>query len=636
MHKRLLLAAFFFTLLSSEVWAAKEIKYPISEIPAELRKNAKAVVRLEKREFEVKSDNRATEKITLVISILNENGLEVADFYEYYNRYIQLSHISASVYDENGEFLHRIKQDDILDISATSGGTVYDDNRVKVFDPKTKEYPFTVEYNYEKEYNGIFMFPTWLLLKDYNISVEKAEFKVISPNEKDIRVKQANFDQNPVITTVDEKVVRTWEVSDFVARQEEPFSASVAEYTPVIRLAPNFIKFGGVSEDFASWKDLGLFISDLNKGRCELTDETIEKLKDLTKDAKSETEKVRLIYEYMQGKTRYVSIQEGIGGWQPIPAEDVDRLGYGDCKALSNYMKALLGGVGIEAYYTLVSAGSNALQMDAAFPCNQFNHAILCVPMQADTLWLECTSQHEPCGFIGTFTDDRPVLLIDNDGGKVVRTKSYSASENRKDSHLDVVLGEDGNAMVDVDAKYVGIQYERIFPIFQMDEKDQKRYLTNRIDIPNFLLQSFQHGEFKEQIPYATEKLHLDLPNYGSRIGNRMIVSLNVMNKQNTIPIECPNRESEVVIRRPMMEVDTIVFRIPSGYQVEKIPESVSLSSPFGTYLASATTTEDTIVYTREFSVEQGHYSPESYADLRTFIQEISKADLMKCMLVKK
>ncbi len=338
----------------------------------------------------------------------------------------------------------------------------------------------------------------------------------------------------------------------------------------------------------------------------------------------------------MQRKTRYVSIQEGIGGWQPIPAEDVDRLGYGDCKALSNYMKALLGGIGIDAYYTLVSAGSNALQMDAAFPCNQFNHAILCVPMETDTLWLECTSQHEPCGFIGTFTDDRSVLLIDNDGGKVVRTKSYSAAENRKDSRLEVTLDEDGNAMVDVNAKYVGIQYDRISPLFQMDEKDQKRYLTNRIDIPNFMLQSFQHADFKERIPYATEELHLDLPNYGSRIGNRMIVSLNVMNKQNSIPIECPNRESDVVIRRPMAEVDTIVFKIPAGYQVEKVPEPVTLSSQFGTYTASALTTEDSIIYTREFNIDRGHYISDTYADLRKFIQDIGKADLMKCMLVKK
>lgn len=636
MQKRSLLVTLLCLLFINAVWAAKEIKYPISEIPVELKENAKAVVRLERREFELKSDNKATEKVTLVISILNENGLDVAHFSEFYNRFIQMGHISASVYDENGQFMHRIKQEDILDISATSGGTVYDDNRVKIFDPKTKDYPFTVEYNYEREYNGIFIFPTWLLLKDYNISVEKAEFRVISPNEKDIRIKQANLDQKPVITTEDDKVVRTWEISGMKAWEPEPFSDNVVEYTPVIRLAPSKINFGGVNEEFASWNDFGLFIAELSKGRDELPAETIAKLQDLTKDASSDFEKIQRVYAYMQGKTRYVSIQEGIGGWQPIPAEDVDRLGYGDCKALSNYMKSLLGGIGIKAYYTLVSAGSSALKMDSAFPCNQFNHAILCVPMQADTLWLECTSQHIPCGYISTFTDDRSVLLIDDNGGKVVRTKSYTATENRKDSHLNVMLDEAGNATVDVNARYVGVQYDRISPLFQMDQKDQKRYLTNRIDIPNFTLQSFQHAEFKDRVPYATENLHLDLPNYGSRIGNRMIVSLNVMNKQNSIPIECPNRESDVVIRRPMMEVDTIVFKIPEGYQVEKVPGSISLSNQFGTYTANATTMDNRIIYTREFKIDQGHYLPETYGELKGFIQEIGKADLMKCMLIKR
>jgi hypothetical protein len=51
--------------------------------------------------------------------------------------------------------------------------------------------------------------------------------------------------------------------------------------------------------------------------------------------------KAKLIYDYVQQKSRYVSIQVGIGGWKPMDASDVDRLGYGDCKGLTNYTKAL-------------------------------------------------------------------------------------------------------------------------------------------------------------------------------------------------------------------------------------------------------------------------------------------------------
>ncbi len=55
----------------------------------------------------------------------------------------------------------------------------------------------------------------------------------------------------------------------------------------------------------------------------------------------------------MQDKTRYISVQIGIGGWKPMLADDVNKLGYGDCKGLTNYTKALLEAVDVPSYYTL-------------------------------------------------------------------------------------------------------------------------------------------------------------------------------------------------------------------------------------------------------------------------------------------
>jgi len=67
-----------------------------------------------------------------------------------------------------------------------------------------------------------------------------------------------------------------------------------------------------------------------------LPETTKQKVTELTKNAKSREEKARLLYEYVQNKTRYISIQLGIGGFQPFEARVVDETGYGDCKALSN------------------------------------------------------------------------------------------------------------------------------------------------------------------------------------------------------------------------------------------------------------------------------------------------------------
>ena len=67
----------------------------------------------------------------------------------------------------------------------------------------------------------------------------------------------------------------------------------------------------------------------------------------------NDTDKISALYKYMQDKVRYVSVQVGIGGWQPIEAETVDRLSCGDCKALANYMESLLDVAGIKTIILL-------------------------------------------------------------------------------------------------------------------------------------------------------------------------------------------------------------------------------------------------------------------------------------------
>jgi hypothetical protein len=230
-----------------------------------------------------------------------------------------------------------------------------------------------------------------------------------------------------------------------------------------------------------SWDNYAKWIISLNTGRDVLPESTKKHIHELTANAKTTEEKVRLLYEYLQSKTRYVGIQLGIGGYQPFEASVVDQTGYGDCKALSNYMVSMLKEVGISANYTLIKGGAGESDIDVSFPSSQFNHVIVAVPGKADTLWLECTSQTNPFGYLGDFTGDRHALMITNDGGKIVKTPSYTATDNTQSRTAEVFVQPTGDAKAKIKTTYCGLQYENgeLSRVVNTQYDEQKKYPKN-------------------------------------------------------------------------------------------------------------------------------------------------------------
>src|SRR5205814_5085379 len=91
---------------------------------------------------------------------------------------------------------------------------------------------------------------------------------------------------------------------------------------------------------------------------------------------------------------------------------------------------------------------------------HQINHVIFSVPNEKDTLWLECTSQTNPFGYQGSFTEDRWALMITDSGGKLVRTLNYSPEQNQQSRNAEVILEPTGNAKAKISTTFTGIQYE--------------------------------------------------------------------------------------------------------------------------------------------------------------------------------
>ncbi len=345
-------------------------------------------------------------------------------------------------------------------------------------------------------------------------------------------------------------------------------------------------------------------------------------------------EKAKVLYEFVQSKTRYVSIQKGIGGQQPFPATMVDQVGYGDCKALSNYMVSLLKVAGIKGYYTLVYADDDNEDFPTDFVTDNFNHIIVSVPNGQDTLWLECTSQQIPFGYLGEMTADRKALMITEKGGALVNTQRYPADVNTQVRTADVKLEMTGDAKAKVKTTYAGLQFSGHFLSSSSD--DQKKWLRNTISIPTFDLNNYNIAVTKARIPSAVVNVDLTLARFASVSGKRIFITPNLMNRSKFIPEENRKRKNAIVLSEGWVDYDTIRYQLPEGIYPEYLPEPVTIKSKFGQYEAKFEMRENELIYTRMMRKNKGEYPAESYQELTDFYKGVSKADNTRVVFLNK
>jgi transglutaminase-like putative cysteine protease len=631
----------FFTLIFSlfiQYANAADPKYPVSAISANLREGVDVVVRQERTTFTIISKSQATLTVYEVYTILNERGKRYASEVIGYDKLVKVNYFKATAYDAVGNVIKKLKNSEIYDQSAYDGFSLYSDNRLKAAEMSQGTYPYTVEFEYELEYKYLFQIPTFTILAAEKVAVEKSSYTLHFPFNLAPRYKALNIHQDPVISDLNGIKTVSWNFENVKPLTFEPYGPFKSQLIPHILAAPSQFSYEGYEGMMNSWDQFGKWIGSLNKGRDVLPEETRHKIKALTASLNSREEKVKAVYQYLQDKTRYVSIQLGIGGFQPFEATVVDKTGYGDCKALSNYAVAMLEVAGIKANYTLINAGEHEPGMITDFPSSQFNHVIVAVPSERDTLWLECTSQVNPFGYLGRFTGDRRALMITEDGAKIIKTPTYTASQNTQIRVAEVQIDKQGNAKAKVKTVYAGLQYENdhLNSVLGDRPEDQKKWIQNNTQIPSFDINSFSMENRKDKLPSAAVEFNLTLNRFATVSGKRIFVTPNLMNRSTFVPEKITERKTNVVRRMAYTDIDTIRYALPEDIYPEFLPEPVRMKSVFGEYESSFKIDQGSLLYVRKVKMNKGEYPADSYNQLIDFYKGMNKADNIKMVFISK
>ncbi|MDR0798172.1 MAG: DUF3857 domain-containing protein [Dysgonamonadaceae bacterium] len=609
--------------------SAKGQNYPVSAIPEDLKKEAQAVVRESSESFTQQDEYTGIYKVKYVITILNEKGKSFSNWIVSEGDFTELKNFSGEVFDATGKSIKKIGKKDLTTMAWSSNLATNDKKTFYQYHAPT--YPYTVKYEFEVKFkNGILFYPSFDPVPSYHVALENAEYILQAPAGQIVRYKNQGTDIQPEKNTAANSY--TWKLNHVEAISYEDHAPN--DLFPIVYIAPEKFCVEKACGSMATWETYGRWEAELLKGRNALPQSTKEKVLELTKNVSGKREKAKLLYEYMQKNTHYVSIQLGIGGWQPMKAEEVAQTGFGDCKALSNYMQSLLDVVDIPSYYLVISSQKKRFFPD--FPSfSQANHAIVMLPLETDTVFLECTSQDFPFGYISRL-EGHDALAIGAEKSFFYTLPKDRPHENAEINRVHIQLDQQGNGHLEVHSLLKNREFERLFYALKgANAKEENDALAALVQVHKPKISNIRKKEILEQRPQLDVRFTVDCEDFANQTGSRVLIPINPARTSLKGLLSGSSRKYDIVMQSTKYQTDTISIQIPEGYIVEAKPKPVEFESEYGSFKSEITENDGELTYIQTLEIKQGKYPASAFEEMKKFYNRIESLQNGKIGFVK-
>lgn len=609
--------------------------YGANTIPDDLTRGANAVVRHYAMEYDLKSKTSATEKHTIVVTILGQGGEDAAELYIFTDDIRGLKSFSGEILDRTGFTLRKIKRSD-LKISELSSGLA-DDSKVYYYEPHVPSYPYTVKYTYEISHRGgIIFFPTFVPVTLPDMSLEEASYTLRVPAGSRIHTRNVNTDIRPEKSSGAGQDTYVWSAANLRPIVTEPYGRTFGKLMPSVYVNPHEFSYNGTDGIMDTWENYAKWQWCLLEKRQTLPPALRDEIARMTAGASTDMEKIRILYDYLAATTRYVSIQIGIGGLQPMTAEQVYNRKFGDCKALSNYMGAMLAECGIPSFYVEIGVSDRDIIPDYVSPLLS-NHAILAVPQQdGEILWLECTSPELPLGFVHEGIAGQHALIYKDGTAYIRKVPVYPDSLHLSTTEGRIAVAADGSMKGHVSRTDAYNRYVNRFAFGKMDARERVNYLQKEINLQLTEISNIVFTEDKTSAPSCATSFDISKKPQSGDVTGRLFLESSPFRKSPTANLGRSGRKTDIVIESGFRNLDIVVIEPDAGFGIEALPPPQNIETKYGKFMQMALPVDGNIVITRLFQLNTGEYTVSEYADFKRFIDAVQAGYTARIVLKKK
>lgn len=408
---------------------------------------------------------------------------------------------------------------------------------------------------------------------------------------------------------------------------------------------------------FSDWKDMGLWYESLSSERRQ-PDETVRaRANELISGVTDLKARIEKLASFVQQEIRYVSIQIGIGGYQPHRASEILANRYGDCKDKATLLAALLEAVNVDSYFLIVNILPKVVKENSPVSLFCFNHAVLAIKLPDEKLYesspaavevpgvgrllvFDPTMPHTPMGHLPFYLQNNFGLLVAGESSRLIAFPGFSSENPQLIRRGRFVLSTDGALAGEVCETISGVQAELLrLKLRDVSERERRKEMEKLLtdSVGSFVLEKYDYLNLNHPDKNLELRYHFRSSNYLNRTGNVFSFRPNVLALLESYDIlkQKGERKHPVLMAGMVNGRDELEIALPEGYTVEVLPPPIELSNGFAEYRSYLELEGGILKLTRQFAIKEDYLPPERFNEAVEIFRLISGEERRRLLLKK-
>jgi len=349
---------------------------------------------------------------------------------------------------------------------------------------------------------------------------------------------------------------------------------------------------------------------------------------DITKDSKTNLEKVRAIYYWTQQNIKYIDFEYALGGFIPREANDVFNKKYGDCKDNSSILYEMLKVSGLKGNLTWIGTRSIPYSYTEVPTPIVDNHMILAYKENGNTYFLDATGRYLPLEMPSSFIQGKEALIGDGEGKFTIETVPVMSPEINSYIEKSVLRIKDNQLTGSGETTLKG--YYKIDFYNQLEsrntDKELKNYYTAKLrkGSNKFLIDSYKEtNKFSYDDDFKIN-FEFNISDYAKQLDDEIYINLN-LNRDITYYKTEDDRENEIEVKYKSYYLYKNTIEVPDNYTVDYLPENFEIDNDFFKCSISYKQSENKIIYTQEMTMDFLTLSQEDQKIVNPAIKKVEK-----------